>query len=418
MINYITQILLIVSFITFIFIFGYHQYFYSFFSLSYAHIDRSKGEPILHDPNLSVEVVTAGLKFPTTMAFLGPNDILVLEKNNGHVQRVVNGKIMPKPVLDVNVANKQERGMLGIAIAKEGENKAEGSSDIPYVFLYYTETKTEGSDVCPTPSKCLPGNDPLGNRLYRYEFLNNNLVNPKLLLDLPARPIPSHNGGKIIIGPDNNVYLVVGDVGHRSITQNFANNPYSNGTGVIYQVTQEGEPVKDIFGSKHPVNKYYAYRIRNSFGMDFDPITGILWDTENGPSFGDEINLVEPGFNSGWRKMQGIWETNGTEERGKLILNETSLAEKVAINPKFLQDWGGKGKYSSPEFTWLNTSGPTAIKFLNSGKLGKQYENDILVGDYHGGNIYRFKLNEERTELMLNAPLADKMKIKQTSLRT
>jgi hypothetical protein len=68
---------------------------------------------------------------------------------------------------------------------------------------------------------------------------------------------------------------------------------------------------------------------------------------ENGPSFGDEINLIEPGFNSGWRKMQGIWETNGTEERGKLILNESSLAEKVALSPKFLQDWGEKGKYSS-----------------------------------------------------------------------
>jgi glucose/arabinose dehydrogenase len=196
--------------------------------------------------------------------------------------------------------------------------------------------------LCPTPSTCLPGNDPLGNRPYRYEFLNNKLVNPKLLLDLPAKPIPIHNGGKIVIGPDNNVYLVVGDLNHKSITQNFANNPYSNGTGVIYRVTQEGEAVKDILGSKHPVNKYYAYEIRNSFGMDFDPITGILWDMENGPSFGDEINLIEPGFNSGWRKMQGIWETNGTEERGKLILNESSLAEKVALSPKFLQDWEKK----------------------------------------------------------------------------
>ena len=41
--------------------------------------------------------------------------------------------------------------------------------------------------------------------------------------------------------------------------------------------------------------------------MDFDPLTKKLWDTENGPAFGDEINLVEPGFNSGWVKVQGIW---------------------------------------------------------------------------------------------------------------
>ena len=52
------------------------------------------------------------------MAFLGPDDILVLEKDNGTVQRIVNGKMLPEPVLDVNVANKFERGMLGIAVAK------------------------------------------------------------------------------------------------------------------------------------------------------------------------------------------------------------------------------------------------------------------------------------------------------------
>ena len=58
------------------------------------------------------------------------------------------------------------------------------------------------------------------------------------------------------------------------------------------------------------MNLYYAYGLRNSFGMDFDPLTGNLWDTENGPEYGDEINLVEPGFNSGWNKVQGVWEND------------------------------------------------------------------------------------------------------------
>jgi aldose sugar dehydrogenase len=58
--------------------------------------------------------------------------------------------------------------------------------------------------------------------------------------------------------------------------------------------------------SEDPLNRYYAYGIRNSFGFDFDPITGNLWDTENGPGFGDEINFVEPGFNSGSKKVQGF----------------------------------------------------------------------------------------------------------------
>ena len=99
---------------------------------------------------------------------------------------------------------KGERGMLGIAISK---NENESSSRPTYVFLYYTETKVEGSDACPKANSCEPRNNPLGNRLYRYEFINNTLLNPKLLLDLPADPVPTHNGGKIIIGPDNNVYF-------------------------------------------------------------------------------------------------------------------------------------------------------------------------------------------------------------------
>ena len=74
-----------------------------------------------------------------------------------------------------------------------------------------------------------------------------------------------------------------------------------------------------------------------------------------------------------------------------------------------LVDFAGKGKYRAPEFTWFNTIGPTAIKFLNSDKLGKQYENNIFVGDFNNGNLYRFKLNQERTGLSLEGPLADKI---------
>jgi glucose/arabinose dehydrogenase len=358
-----------------------------------AKIARSRGAINIDDPNLKYEVVASGLRSPTTMAFLGPNDILVNEKNNGTVQRIINGKIQPQPILDVSVANKNERGLLGIAVAKHTENK----SSPTYVFVSYTATKVEGSDICPKPSYCLPGHNPLGNRLYRYELVDNKLVNPKLLLDLPAVPGPGHNGGKIMIGPDNNVYMTIGDVGYKSQTQNFANNPNSNGTSAIYRITQDGKAVQGIIGDKDPLDKYYAYGLRNSFGIDFDPLTGKLWDTENGDACCDEINLVQPGFNSGWRKVQGFWEVKGNTY-GNMVQNPTDLF-----------DFRGKGKYNSPEFVWLNTTGPTAIKFLNSDKLGKQYQNDMFVADYHGGNIYHFKLNQNRTELVLNGTLADKI---------
>jgi hypothetical protein len=56
------------------------------------------------------------------------------------------------------------------------------------------------------------------------------------------------------------------------------------------------------------MNLYYTYGIKNNFGIDFDPNTGNLWDAENGPEYGDGLNLVKPGFNSGWITVQGIWK--------------------------------------------------------------------------------------------------------------
>src|SRR5919197_112960 len=316
---------------------------------AYAVAAPSSAGPTINDPNLKVEVVFKDLKKPTSMTFLGPNDILVLEKDIGTVQRIINGKMLAEPLLDVNVANANERGLLGIAVAKHTNGPT-------YVFLYYTEAKVDGEDDCPKVSYCVLGHDPLGNRLYRYELVDNKLVNPKLLLDLPAVPFPTHNGGEIIIGPDNNVYFTIGDVG----------------------------------------NKGNAYGIRNSFGIDFDPVTKKLWDSENGPSFGDEINLVEPGFNSGWNKVQGVWAVGKDQKPGNVIRY-----------PHNLVTFGGRGKYSPPDFTWNSTPGLTALKFLSSDKLGKQYQNDMFVGDFHRGNLYHFELNEERTGLSLKGPLLD-----------
>ena len=72
-------------------------------------------------------------------------------------------------------------------------------------------------------------------------------------------------------------------------------------------------------------------------------------------------------------------------------------------------DFAGKGKYSPPEFTWLKPVAPTALKFLDSVKLGKQYQNDMFVGDYKNGNIYHFKLDQSRTGLALDGTPSNKI---------
>lgn len=350
-------------------------------NISYAAYVRalpeSSGQDLI-DPSLKVELFFKdGIKGPaTSMAFLGPDDILLLEKNTGKVQRILNGSLQQEPLLQVKVGTEVELGMLGIAISKNQQDKT-------FVFLYYTEASNSGIVI--------------GNRLYRYELVDNKLVNPLLLLNLPATSTivaheNNHNGGKVVIGPDNNVYLVVGDVGGRmGNIQNILRGNSPDGTSGILRVTQEGKSVHEgPLGNSVPDILYYAYGIRNSFGFDFDPVTGNLWDSENGGIDKDEINYVYPGFNSGWRKAMGM-----------------ALSRFDPNEDLFYFD--GKGKYSDPEFVWKETVAPTALKFLNSSKLGSEYENTIFVGDVKTGNLYNFELDSTRQQLQLSPPLADKV---------
>jgi aldose sugar dehydrogenase len=372
---------------------------------AYLRAAPSAGGPTVKDPNLKVEKVFEGLQNPSSMASLGPNDILVLEKNKGTVDRIVDGKMLSKPLLEVNNIGRQvEWGVLGIAV---DDNKENGGPT--YVFLYYTSPASDNSSSSSNNDNNDNNNAGLGNdnqsiqnmvnHLYRYELVDNKLINPKPLLELPATSDSTdptaennHDGGKVVIGPDKNVYTVIGDVGgHGGQAQNVKNGESLDGTSGILRVTEDGQIVSpNLLGNDDPTKVYYAYGIRNSFGIDFDPVTGNMWDTENGSFDNDEINIVQPGFNSGWLMVQGMAASN--------------------INPdKDLVSFDGKGKYHDPQFVWKQTVGPTALKFLNSDKLGKQYENTFFTGDVNTGNLYNFRLDTDRTGLLLNGALEDKV---------
>ena len=369
-----------------------------------------KEPPLINDENLQIAQIIDKLNFPTGIDFLGENDILVIEKNTGQVKRILDGEILNEPVLDVNVASESERGLLGIAILNtkslsnsdatitsnenlQEESTLDNEGEVK-VFLFYTET--EGID----------NGEILGNRLYKYDFIDGKLVNPTLLLDLPFLPGPSHNGGVLDIGPDNNLYLVVGDINregnpeYMTLAQNIEASKIPDGRGGVLRITGNGEPVNDGFtlGNNGVLDKYYGYGIRNSFGIGFDPVTGILWETENGSNYGDEINIILPGFNGGWRQGLGLsteYENfkNKEFDRSKLILFDE------------------KGTYYDPVFTWVDTVAPTAITFINSKIFGEEYENDLLVGSVKQGRIFHFDLNETRTGLDLSSSeqLVDKM---------
>ncbi|MEP6577200.1 MAG: PQQ-dependent sugar dehydrogenase [Nitrososphaerota archaeon] len=349
-------------------------------------------EPITINPKFVVEKIFTGHFEPSSMAFLSADDLIVLDRDEGKVFRITDG-VQSQPLLDVNVATSGYRGLLGVAISTNQKN-------VPQVFLYFTEARIhDGDDATKNPL------NPLGNRLYRYDLVDNKLVNPRLLLDLPAQPGPRHAGGKVAIGPDKNLYVTIGDLDgtfrfkqYETKAQNYWNGVTPDGRSGILVVSQDGKPVgKGILGAIFPLNLYYAYGIRNSFGIDWDPVSRYLWDSENGPTFGDELNLVLPGFNGGWANVQGFWKPN-VENMGR-----------VNLEPKDLVNFNGQGTYSPPKFVWLNPAAPSAVKFLNSDKYSPQYKDDLFVGDANNGYVYDFNLDQQRRNLNLSGKLSDKI---------
>jgi glucose/arabinose dehydrogenase len=107
--------------------------------------------------------------------------------------------------------------------------------------------------------------------------------------------------------------------------------------------------------------------------------------------FKDEINLVYPGFNSGWHEMYGFSDSQQEFDTNKLVT------------------FDGKGKYTEPKMVWNRTAGLTSLIFINSDKIGTQYRNDMFVSDVHNGRIYHFKLNSDRTEFVLPNSLESKL---------
>ncbi|HTM06878.1 MAG TPA: PQQ-dependent sugar dehydrogenase [Verrucomicrobiae bacterium] len=333
--------------------------------------------PSLNDPNLRVEEVVSGLASPTTMAFIADGDILVLQKNDGRVIRILNGVVQSPEVLDLNVDSAVAHGLLGIALHPDFATNG-------FIYLYYTQASGAGdSDDGSAAANVV--------RKFHWDGSALTAVAGDPILSLPVTPDPNHNGGIILFGPDGKLYVINGDLNRDGQLQNFSDGPAPDGTSVIHRLNDDGTvPDDNPFAALgDPMNKYFAYGIRNSFGMAVDPVTGKLWDTENGENTYDEINLVEPGFNSGWQSIMG----------------PATRPENVGHSPYIIP--GSNANYADPKFSWFDTVGPTAIIFLSSAKLGAEYENDVFVGDINNGNLYHFEPNANRDGFILSGDLSD-----------
>ena len=160
---------------------------------------QDPGPEMLH-PRLGVRTVASGLTQPTTMAFIGPSDVLVLEKASGQVKRVTGGVVGPT-VLDLAVNFGSERGLLGIALHPDFPAD-------PGVYLYWTESLTgaDTNDLAATPL--------LGNRVDRFVWngatltMDQNLIRIRAIQEDAGQPARgNHDGGVMAFGPDEKLYI-------------------------------------------------------------------------------------------------------------------------------------------------------------------------------------------------------------------
>lgn len=430
-------------------------------------------------PNLSVRTTISDLVTPISMAFIGSNDFLILEKNTGQVKRIVNGAVH-STVLDLGVNFASERGLLGIALHP-------GFPNNPGVYLFWTcrSTGAPADPFFPDETRCLDANmfaadtdeilqvPLLGNRVDRFVWNGSTLTFDHNLIMLRAfqndgAPVPpnqgdeeqpprgNHDGGVLRFGPDGKLYILFGDNGRRGQLQNLPCGPTANCPGTVQPDDQFGGPEPDdahlsgVILRLNPdgttptdnpffsvgasmqnqevgrnIQKIFAYGLRNSFGMDFDPKSGALWEQENGDDTFSELNRADPGFNSGWVQIMGppsridqfkAIETSpeidpclGTPYFGlqqlrwspELIANSPAEAlSRLFVLPG--------SHYSEPEFSWKFAVDPGAIGFVRGRALGPQFEGDLFVGGarpfLEGGHLFHLNLTGNRRKIGVDDP--------------
>jgi glucose/arabinose dehydrogenase len=402
-------------------------------------------EPEVVDPDLAVSTVVSGLAQPVAMAFLGHGEFLVIEKGTGQVKLVQDG-IVTATVLDLAVNSASERGLLGIALHPRFRRNH-------FVYLFWSESRS-GADTT-----TLDGVRPMGNRVDRFEWTGEALELDRSITRFRAfqadegQPLRgNHDGGVLRFGPDRKLYAIVGDTGRRGQMQNLVDGPFGPGlnddqfggpepddlhrTGVIVRLNDDGSAPRDnpfwrlgrTMGGEvgASLQTVFAYGIRNSFGMAFDPDSGDLWEQENGDDSFSELNRVEPGMNSGWIQVMGPLARIG---QFKAIETDTTAPQPNAPNgyfglqqirwlPTNIADTPEQAldrmfmlpgaEFSDPELSWKYEVGPAGIGFLNSRALGREYRRDLFMGGsrdlLEGGHLFRIELTPDRDEVDVSDP--------------
>jgi glucose/arabinose dehydrogenase len=213
--------------------------------------------------SVSAVPVVTGLDFPAAFTFGLDGRVFYGERLTGEIRiyNPANGSDISLVTIP-NLQNQGERGLLGLALLPRSTHLV--------LFAYATRL------VNGTPT----------NQIIR---IATNLT---VIFSSNTPSQLNHNGGRVMFGPDDQLYAVIGDAQNPANSQDLAQN-----AGKVLRMTSSGGVPAD---NPFPGNFAWSYGHRNSYGFTFDPLTGRMWQTENGPECNDEINLVAKGQNYAW----------------------------------------------------------------------------------------------------------------------
>lgn len=281
-----------------------------------------------------------GLDFPTNLAFAPDGRLFFTEKETGRVRVVEGGRLLPDPFLEVPSTEGAETGLLGIALHP-------GFPDQPWLYLYYSSAEAGR------------------NLLVRTRADGDRGTAPETLLEGPS-VTPFHLGGDVTFGTDGKLYVVLGD----ALSPGRAQDP-GDVPGRVLRLNDDGSVPED--NPLGPGNPTYSLGHRNSFGLCADPLSGRMWQTENGPDAHDEVNLLRPGGNYGW--------------------------------PEVLGDTGDP-RFEDPLLDFPEIIIPTGCAVYTGDHLGPRSGGALFFGDFQG-RLHRVELTSDRAGVTAHGTFLD-----------
>jgi len=288
------------------------------------------------------------IPFITSMVWAPDGRLFFTEKNGTLRLMSADGELQETPVLALDVRQDNEDGMQSVALDPN-------FADNGYFYIYYTPVaEADGT---------------MSNVVARYTLQDGAAVEPVELLRFPNEsPLHQHHGGRLAFGPDGYLYLSVGDMSH----WNVRSQEMDKIEGKIHRLAVAGDEVEIPDDNPFPGSSVWAYGIRNAYSFVFDPLSGHLFATGNGPDCDDSVMWIEPGDNFGWGQI----EMSGDDKT-------------YCDNPDRLKD-------AKPALiSYTPTIAPTGI-IIYQGDAFPDWQGDLFFCAFKPMQMFHVELNEAR----------------------